>query len=263
MNIRGRAALVTGGGSRFGEATAHALARAGARVALLDLNLQVARSVAEKIGGIALECDAACADSARAAVAAAREAQGPARILVNCPRVAPGAKCTCTKRAWRSKQFCKGTHASAMDTLNLMRLVAADMVKFTPPTGGERGVIVNTMVSPLEGEGARYSGLPGRALALHRAAAAELGVGGIRVCAISLGLLSKPMPSGFTEQLRTALAAVTPLSSNATTPERYAKRALNVIEGALNGEIIGLDGVALLQVTEPQPGQSPTNSKSK
>lgn len=258
MDLRGRAALVAGGGSRFGEATARALAKAGARVALLDWNLQIIRSVAAEIGGIALEYDAACADSARAAVAAAREAHGPAQILVSCPRVAPGAKCTCTKRPWRVEQFCKGASTSVKDSLNLMRLAAADMAELIPLTGGERGVIINTVVSALEDENARHSGLPGQALALHRAAAAELGAAGIRVCAISLGLLNRPPTSGFTEQLRTALAAVRPLSSEEPIQERYATRTLNVIESALNGQIIGLDGVAFLQVTERQPGQSPT-----
>ena len=145
MDIAGHAALVTGGGSGMGAETARHLARAGARVAVLDVNRDGAAEVAAETGGVALHCDVADAASGEAAVAAAREAHGPARVLVNCAGVGAPGRIVSRTGPLPLEDYVRVININLVGTFNLMRLAAADMAGLDPVNdSGERGVIVNT-----------------------------------------------------------------------------------------------------------------------
>ena len=145
MDVTGHAALVTGGGSGMGAETARALAAAGARVAVLDVNMDGASEVAAETGGIALECDVADGPSGEAAVAAAREAHGPARILINCAGVGTPGRIVSRAGPLPLEDYVRVVNINLVGTFNLMRLAAADMTGLDPVNAsGERGVIINT-----------------------------------------------------------------------------------------------------------------------
>ena len=130
MDIKGHAAIVTGGASGLGAATASELARAGAKVACLDVNLDGARAVAEKIGGLALRCDVTSSDEAVAALAQAREKHGAARILINCAGVGPAKRIVGRDGPMPLADFERVIKINLIGTFNMMRLVAADMQGF-------------------------------------------------------------------------------------------------------------------------------------
>jgi NAD(P)-dependent dehydrogenase (short-subunit alcohol dehydrogenase family) len=246
MEIKGHAALVGGGASGLGAATARALARAGAKVALLDFNIDLARQVAAEIGGIAIQTDVTSSDSGEAAVAAAREAHGPARILVNCAGIAPGARIVGKQGPMKLDDFRRGIEVNLVGTFNLLRLAAADMVNLPPLTDGERGVIINTAsVAAFEGQigQASYSASKGGVVALTIQAAREFASAGIRVCTIAPGLFETPMMAGLPESVRASLAVTVPFPQRLGRADEYAKLAVNIVESVmLNGETIRLDG---------------------
>ena len=144
MLAKGHAAIVTGGGSGLGAATARSLAKAGAKVAVLDINEENAKKVAAEIGGVAVKCDVADAASGEAAVAEARKAHGPSRILINCAGIGIGVRIVGRNGPHPLDQFSRVINVNLIGTFNLMRLAAADMVKLDPMADDERGVIVST-----------------------------------------------------------------------------------------------------------------------
>ena len=144
MDPKGCAAIVTGGASGLGAATAEALAKAGAKVAVLDLKKEAAEKVARTIGGLALACDVADANSAEAAVAAARKAHGPARINVNCAGVWTAARTVGREGPMALEAFARVVQINLIGTFNVLRLAAADMATAEANADGERGVIVKT-----------------------------------------------------------------------------------------------------------------------
>ena len=153
MDIKGCAAIVTGGASGLGAATAARLAKAGAKVAVLDLNQAEAEKVAQAIGGRAFACDVTSAASAEAAVAAARQAHGPARINVNCAGVWSAARTVGRDGAMALEAFARVIQINLIGTFNVLRLCAAEMAAGSPDKGGERGVIVNTSsIAAFEGQ---------------------------------------------------------------------------------------------------------------
>ena len=154
MQIDGRAALVTGGGSGLGAATARMLAERGARVVLLDTDLDGARAQARAIDGMAIACDVSDAAQAEQAVAAARAEHGPAAILVNCAGIAPAARVVGRDGPMALADFEKVIQVNLVGTFNLLRLAAAGMATLEPEEdSGERGVIVNTAsVSAFDGQ---------------------------------------------------------------------------------------------------------------
>ena len=135
MNIKGAAALVSGGGSGLGKATAEALAAKGARVAVLDLNAAAAEDVARAIGGAAFPCDVSDADSAEAAIAAAQAAHGPARILVNCAGIGTPKRVIGRDGAQPLADFKRIINVNLVGSFNLIRLFAAALAK--APTLGD------------------------------------------------------------------------------------------------------------------------------
>src|SRR5271166_3761119 len=144
MDVNGQAALVTGGGSGLGAETAAQLARAGAKVALLDVNVEAARAVAERIGGFAVRCDVADADGAAAAVAQARERHGAARVLVNCAGIGPAKRIVGRDGPMPLGDYERVIRVNLIGSFNMLRLAAADMAKLEPRQYGERGVIIST-----------------------------------------------------------------------------------------------------------------------
>ncbi|KMO13549.1 SDR family NAD(P)-dependent oxidoreductase [Methylobacterium indicum] len=251
MNVNGVAAIVTGGGSGLGAATGRALAAAGARVALLDLNEGAAAEVAGEIGGIALACDVADAASAETAVARAAEAHGPARILVNCAGVATAGRIVGRNGPLDLQAYAKVIQVNLIGSFNLMRLVAAGALALDPLEGGERGVIISTAsVAAYEGQvgQAAYASSKAGIVGLTLPAAREFAPAGIRVCAIAPGIFETPMLRGLPPEVQDSLGAAVPFPSRLGKPEEYARLAMAIIDNPmLNGEVIRLDGALRMQ----------------
>src|SRR5262245_2524099 len=153
MDPKGHAAIVTGAASGLGAETAAQLAKAGAKVALLDVNLDAAKEMAGKVGGIAIRCDVTSAEDAAKAIAEAKAKHGAARILVNCAGIGPAKRIVGRDSPIPLADFEKVIAINLTGTFNLMRLAAADMQALEPLTDGERGVIVSTAsVAAYEGQ---------------------------------------------------------------------------------------------------------------
>jgi len=250
MQLAGMAAVVTGGGSGLGEATAEALAAGGARVAVLDINEDAARRVATRIGGAAAACDVADSDSAVAALALAAAAHGPARILVNCAGVVNPGRIVGRDGPLPLAAFEKVIRVNLVGTFNLLRLVAAGAQGLPALEDGERGVIINTAsVAAYDAQigqpayGASKAGVVGLTLP----AARELARFGIRVVTIAPGLFQTPMMASLPAEAQASLAAAVPYPPRLGVPSEFAALALHIIANRmLNGETIRLDGAIRL-----------------
>lgn len=246
MDLRGQAAIVTGAGSGLGAATAEALADAGARVTVLDLQREAAEAVARRIGGLAATCDVADPAGAAAAVALAAQAHGPARLLVNCAGVGPAARIIGRDGAMALDRFEQVIRVNLIGTFNMLRLVAATMTTLEPMEDNERGVIVNTAsIAAYEGQigQAAYAASKAGVVGLTLPAARELARSGVRVMTIAPGLIGTPMFNGLPDDLRAGLAGSVPYPSRLGRPEEYAALVLHIATNRfLNGETIRLDG---------------------
>lgn len=246
MNLENQTALVTGGASGLGAETARQLARAGAKVALLDLNLDLAQQVADEIGGLAIHCNVADAASVESAVAQAQETHGPARILVNCAGIGVAQRIVGRDGPMVLDDFARVININLIGSFNLMRLAAAAMTKLDPLEDGERGVIISTAsVAAYEGQigQAAYAASKGGIVSLTLPAAREFAQFGIRVNAIAPGLFQTPLLGALPQAAQDSLAASIPFPKRLGIPEEYAKLVLHIIENCyLNGEVIRLDG---------------------
>jgi NAD(P)-dependent dehydrogenase (short-subunit alcohol dehydrogenase family) len=246
MDINGHAAVVTGGASGLGAVSAEMLARAGAKVACLDVNLDGARAVADKIGGIAVRCDVTSSDEAVAALAQAREKHGAARILINCAGVGPAKRIVGRDGPMPLAEFERVIQINLIGTFNMMRLVAADMQGLSPRADGERGVIISTAsVAAFEGQIGQpaYAASKGGVAALTLPAAREFAQFGIRANAIAPGIFHTPMLSALPEEAQKSLAAAVPFPKLLGRPEQFAALVRHIIENTyINGEVIRLDG---------------------
>ncbi len=246
MNIKGKAALVTGGGSGLGAATAQTLADAGAKVAVLDLRLDGAEQTARRIGGLAVACDVGDSASAVAAIAQAHEVHGPASILVNCAGIGPGAAVVGRTGPVDLDWFEATVRVNLTGTFNMIRLAAADMMAMEPDEEGERGVIVNTAsTSAYEGQigqtayAASKAGVVGMGIALAREFARE----GIRVMAISPGPFDTPLFGSMPTNAHQRLLDAAQFPNRAGKPAEYGQLVVSIVENPmLNGESIRLDG---------------------
>lgn len=252
MNIDGKAALVTGAGSGLGAATARLLVERGARVALLDRDLDAARAEAQRIGGLALACDVSDASQAEQAVAAARAEHGDAAILVNCAGIAPAMRVVGRDGPMPLDAFDQVIQVNLVGSFNMLRLAAAGMSGMTPEgDDGERGVIINTAsVSAFEGQigqaaySASKAGVAGMTLPIAR----ELARFGVRVMTIAPGLMGTPMLHGMPEEVQQSLGAQVPFPARLGRPEEYAALVAHIIDNPmLNGEVIRLDGAIRMQ----------------
>lgn len=251
MQVEGVSAIVTGGASGLGAATARALAAAGAKVALFDLNEEAAAIVAREIGGIAVACDVSSAASAEAAIARSAEAHGAARILVNCAGIAPAARIVGKAGPAPLDGYAKVIGVNLIGTFNMMRLVADGAQGLPPLAEGERGIIISTAsVAAYEGQigQAAYASSKAGVVGLTLPAAREFASAGIRVCAIAPGIFETPMLRGLPQEVQDSLGASVPFPSRLGRPEEYAQLAMAIIANPmLNGEVIRLDGALRMQ----------------
>jgi NAD(P)-dependent dehydrogenase (short-subunit alcohol dehydrogenase family) len=247
MNPEGATAIVTGAGSGMGAATARALAAAGCKVFLWDMNEAAAQAVARDIGGTAVACDVVSEDSVKSALAKS----GPAQILVNCAGILTAKRLVGKDGPADLDHFHKLIHINLLGTYNVMRLTAAEMTKLNPAgADGARGVIINTAsIAAFEGQIGQvaYSASKGGVAAMTLPAARELAKFGIRVMAIAPGAVATPMIGGISDDAQKSIESGIPFPSRFAKPEEFAKLVLHIIDNdMLNGECIRLDGAARL-----------------
>lgn len=253
MKLDGIAAIVTGGASGLGEATARALAAAGAKVTIFDLNAERGESVAEDIGGGFAKVDVTDEASLNLGFAAARAAFGQERVLVNCAGIATGEKTASRDKAsgavvaHRVAAFAKTVAINLVGTFACIAKSAAGMLDLEPiDANGERGVIINTAsVAADEGQigQAAYAASKGGVKAMTLPIARDLMNEGVRVNTILPGILGTPMLAGLPQNVQDSLAATVPFPKRLGTPEEYAETALFLISnGYMNGATIRLDG---------------------
>jgi len=247
MNIQGQAALVTGAASGLGEATARELARLGAKVAVLDVNIALAEKVAAEIDGLACQCDITNADSVTAAIEKAAAAHGPARILMNVAGIG-GAKRVVQKdgSAAPLEAFSKVIAVNLIGSYNMTRLFAAACAKLDTLEDGARGVIMFTAsVAAFDGQIGQqaYSASKGGLVGMTLPMARDLAQYGIRVCTVAPGLFATPLMQELPEAVQASLAASIPFPSRLGKPSEFAELAAHIVtNGHLNGEVIRLDG---------------------
>jgi NAD(P)-dependent dehydrogenase (short-subunit alcohol dehydrogenase family) len=247
MKIQGQAALVTGGASGLGEATARELARLGAKVAVLDVNLELAQKVAAEIEGVAFQCDITNAESMAAAIAKAAAAHGPARILMNIAGIG-SAKRVVQKdgSAAPLEDFARVVNINLIGTYNASRLFAAECAKLAPLEDGERGVMMFTAsVAAFDGQVGQqaYSASKGGLVGMTLPMARDLAQHGIRVCTVAPGLFATPLMKQLPEPVQQSLAASIPFPQRLGKPEEFAQLACHIVTNThLNGEVIRLDG---------------------
>ena len=250
MEVKGQAAIVTGGASGLGAACARTLAAAGAKVAVLDVNQKAAAEVAIDVNGIAIACDVADAASAEAAVKQAAADHGPARILINCAGIGPAKRIVGKDGPMPLADYERVIRVNLIGSFNMMRLAAAGMQGLSANADGERGVIVSTAsVAAFEGQigQSAYSSSKGGVAALTLPAAREFAQFGIRVLAIAPGIFGTPMLRALPQEAQESLGASVPFPKRLGEPREFAALVMHCIHNAyLNGEVIRLDGALRL-----------------
>ena len=248
MEIAGKVFLVTGAGSGLGAATARALAVAGARVVLADVNREAGDSLAAELSTNACFVVTDVADEASAvnAVNMANSVFGGLHGLVNCAGVAPAEKVVGRDGPHRLESFARTININLVGTFNMIRLAAEAMQKGDPDAGGERGVIVNTAsVAAFEGQLGQvaYAASKGGIVALTLPVARELARSGIRCVTIAPGIMETPMLMGMPQEVQDSLGKMVPFPSRMGRPAEFAALVRHIVENSyLNGEVIRLDG---------------------
>lgn len=253
MELRGLSAIVTGGASGLGEASARRLAASGVKVAILDLAAERGAMVAKEIGGLYCPCDVTNEASVASALETAAKAHGEARIAVNCAGIATGQKTVSRKKdsgeiiAHDLALFTRTVTINLIGTFNVASKAAARMLALAPLNeDGERGLIVMTAsVAAEDGQvgQAAYAASKGGVAALTLPMARDLAREGVRVMTILPGLFHTPMFDGLPPEVRTALGASVPFPSRLGKPAEYAALVQAICENSmLNGGTIRLDG---------------------
>ncbi|MBI5256896.1 MAG: SDR family NAD(P)-dependent oxidoreductase [Burkholderiales bacterium] len=246
------AAVVTGGASGLGAATARRLARQGVKVALFDLNAEAGEALAQEIGGVFCKVDVTSEEQVDAAFAKARAAHGQERILVNCAgtgnavKTASRDKTTGEIKAFPTANFDRIIQINLVGTFRCIAKSAAGMLSLPPLEGGERGAIVNTAsVAAEDGQigqasySASKAGIVGMTLPIARDLMGE----GIRVNTILPGIFNTPLLQNAPENVKASLAASVPFPKRLGQPDEYAHLAETMItNGYFNGECVRLDG---------------------
>lgn len=244
MQIRDIAAVVTGGASGLGGATARALAANGAQVFGLDLPASIEK--AEQVQRVTLvEADVTDEEQVRTAVAQAAAA-APLRLVVNCAGIGTAARILSKNGPHDLALFRAVVDVNLVGTFNVLRLGAEAMARTQPLDEGQRGVVINTAsIAAFDGQvgQAAYAASKGGVVALTLSAARDLASFGIRVCTIAPGIIDTPMLAGVNDEFRATLAAGVPFPKRLGLPDEYAKLALMVADhDYLNGEVIRMDG---------------------
>jgi NAD(P)-dependent dehydrogenase (short-subunit alcohol dehydrogenase family) len=250
MNVNGLSAIVTGGASGLGEATARMLASRGARVAIFDVDANGGPLVAGQIGGLFIKVDVTSEDSVIRGLDSAERANGPLRILVNCAGIVVGQKTTDRNEAHSLTDFQRVVTINLVGTFNCIRLAASRMTCLSAVNAEERGVIVNTAsIAAFDGQigqaaySASKAGIVGMTLPIAR----DLARYGVRVMTIAPGIFKTPMLFRLPQRVQDSLGQSTPFPSRLGEPEEYASLVCYICENAmLNGETIRLDGAIRL-----------------
>jgi NAD(P)-dependent dehydrogenase (short-subunit alcohol dehydrogenase family) len=248
MNLKNTVAIVTGGGSGLGEATAREFVAVGAKVAIIDLPNSPGPQLAEALGdnGLFIPADVTSAAEIQQAIAQTISRFGAVHIAVNCAGIGKAQR-TITRDGVHSLDlFNRVVQVNLVGTFNVIRLAAEQMAKNPPNADGERGVIINTAsIAAFDGQigqaaySASKSGVVGMTLPIAR----DLASSGIRVCTIAPGTFDTPMLATLPEPARKALGAQIPFPSRLGHPVEFAALARHIVENAmLNGETIRLDG---------------------
>jgi len=242
MRIEGASALVAGGASGLGAATARRLAAAGARVTIADLNAEAGQALADELGAAFVACDV----TDEAQVQAAVDAAEGLRISVCCAGIGWAEKAAGKRGAHALEPFRKVIAVNLVGTFNVLRLAAAAMLANEPDDGGECGVIVNTAsIAAYDGQIGQiaYAASKGGIVGMTLPAARDMASRGVRVMTIAPGLFDTPLLAALPEEARTALGAGIPFPSRLGRPEEYARMVLEIAANPmLNGETIRLDG---------------------
>jgi 3-hydroxyacyl-CoA dehydrogenase / 3-hydroxy-2-methylbutyryl-CoA dehydrogenase len=248
MDLRDAGAIVAGGASGLGAATARALAERGARVAIADLNEDNANALATELGesGVAIKADVTQEDEVEAAVARAVEAFGGLRLAVSCAGIGWAERTVGRNGPANLQPFETVVRVNLIGTFNVLRLAAAAMAQNEPGDDGERGAVVMTAsIAAFDGQIGQtaYAASKGGIASLTLPAARDLARIGIRVCTIAPGLFDTPLLAGLPEPAREALGQQVPFPQRLGRPEEFAALACHIAENRmLNGETIRLDG---------------------
>jgi len=246
------AAVVTGGASGLGEATARALAAHGVKVAIFDMNEAKGEAVAKELGGVFCKCNVTSEEEVDAAFAKARGAHGQERILVNCAGTGNAARTASRDRNtgeikhFPLQAFNLIIQINLVGTFRCIAKSAAGMLSLEPLPDGDRGAIVNTAsVAAEDGQigQAAYTASKAGVVGLTLVVARDLSQENIRCNAILPGIFDTPLLAGAPQQVRDALGAQVPFPKRLGVPEEYASLAMEMIQnGYFNGEDVRLDG---------------------
>src|SRR3712207_40476 len=246
MRIEGSGAIVVGGASGLGEATARALSERGAQVTIADLNEEKGNTLADELGCDFVKADVQNADEVEAAVAKAAEADNGLRISMHCAGVGWAERTASSRGAHQLKPFEIVIGVNLIGTFNALRFAAKAMLDNEPDEEGERGVCVNTAsIAAFDGQIGQlaYSASKGGVVGMTLPAARDLSRNGIRVNTIAPGLFDTPRLGALPEEQRQALGAGIPSPPRLARPEEYGRLACQIVESAtLNGGTIRLDG---------------------
>lgn len=248
MDVQNTVAIVTGGASGLGLATAKRLVRLGANVVIADLPRSNGAAEAEALGPKArfAPTDVTSEPDVQAAIELAYSTFGGLNLVVNCAGIAIALRTLTKEGAHPLDLFQKVISVNIAGTFNVIRLAALRMQENTPNAGGERGVIVNTAsVAAYDGQigQAAYSASKGGVVGMTLPIARDLSRVGIRVCTIAPGLFKTPMLAGLPEVVQNQLAQQVPFPNRLGDPDEYGQLVVSILENAmLNGEVIRLDG---------------------
>ncbi|MGZ4202001.1 MAG: SDR family oxidoreductase [Thermoleophilaceae bacterium] len=246
MKLEGAPALVAGGASGLGAATARELRARGAQVAVADLNEERAQAFADEIGAAWFKADVTSEDDVRAAVEGTVEAFGGLRLAVSCAGIGWAEKVIGRNGPAQLAPFETVVRVNLIGTFNVLRLAAAAIAAGEPDEDGERGAVVMTAsIAAFDGQmgQAAYSASKGGIVGLTLPAARDLARSAIRVCTIAPGIFDTPLLAALPEESRQALGESIPFPPRLGRPEEFAQLACHIAEnGMLNGEVIRLDG---------------------
>jgi 3-hydroxyacyl-CoA dehydrogenase / 3-hydroxy-2-methylbutyryl-CoA dehydrogenase len=253
MELKNKVAIVTGGASGLGQATAKALGAGGAKVAIFDLNDDLGRQTAAAIGSGAIYCrvNVTSEEDVKAALATVREKFGAVHICVNCAGIGEAAKTVSRGEPLALSEFMKTINVNLVGTFNVLRLAAAEMTKNSPEgISGEKGVIINTAsIAAFDGQTGQvaYAASKGAIVSMALPIARDLAREGIRCLTIAPGLFETPMVKGLSDKIRAGIEAQIENPKRFGMPAEYAKLVLHMVDNAyLNAECIRLDAATRL-----------------
>ncbi|MEM7090133.1 MAG: SDR family NAD(P)-dependent oxidoreductase [Pseudomonadota bacterium] len=246
MHVSSTAALITGGASGLGKATARHLASKGAQVTILDRDAEQGEKVAADIGGFFIQTDVTDEASAAAAVALATSRMGRVTAAINCAGIAAGIKTVGRDGPHPLDAFQHTIDVNLVGTFNVARLAAAEMARNDPEPDGARGVIINTAsIAAFDGQKGQvaYAASKGGVVGMTLPMARDLASSGVRVMTIAPGIFMTPMLAGLPDEIQQQLAADVPNPARLGDPDEYGRLAAFIVEmGYLNGEVIRIDG---------------------